>query len=123
MARWREFVAGHADDAIAPQEAPRLRAARILLADMDAVGAGGERQIRPVVEDEGDVGARANGEQARGGTKDDFVGDALEAELQARHVARLERRRQRALECDRLEGGRGHEIKPAGRKLAQSLLL
>ena len=64
-------VAGDADDAVRTQKAPRLGIGRVFLADMDAVAAGREREVGPVVHDEGDVARlrdRAQQHRPRGGS-------------------------------------------------------
>ncbi len=48
-------VAGDADDPLRPEDLPRLLVGGVLLPDMNAVASGLERQVGPVVHDEGDA--------------------------------------------------------------------
>ena len=84
-------IAGDADDAVGAEEPARLGIGRVLLADMDAVAAGGEREVGPVVHDEGDVARLRDRPQHVGGAADRVVVDILEAKLHAGDVAGIER--------------------------------
>ncbi len=63
----------------------------VLLADMDAVGAGLADEIGPVVQQEGDAAGLRDRAQRVGGAADRVVRDILQAKLQRRDVAGIER--------------------------------
>src|SRR5579883_137978 len=111
-------MAGHPDNAAQAQNASRLLIARILLADMDAVAAGGEREIGPIIHEEGDVALLGNRPQRIGRTTNRIVIGALETKLDARDVSRIKRLRKSVREGRGLEGRRCDEIKAGLRHAA-----
>jgi hypothetical protein len=50
-------VTGDADDAAETKKAPCFDIGSVLLPDMDAIAAGGKREIGPVVQQKGDAAA------------------------------------------------------------------
>ena len=102
-------VTGDTDDAVGPKGAPRLGVARVLLADVDAVGIGGEREVRTVVDQEGDVALTADVAQRIGRAQHGGVLDALQAQLHRGDIAGVEGARQHGREVRR-QRGRGQQV-------------
>ncbi len=80
-------AAGHADDAVGPQQPPRLGIGHVLLADMDAVATEFGGEIGPVVHDKGDIVRLRDRLQHRGRPANRVVVDILEPQLQAGDIA------------------------------------
>ena len=76
------LVCGAADDAVRTDDPASRRDRAVVLADVDAVGAGGEGRVGPVVDDEERAVLRAQGAGLRGGREDFLVGRRLVAELE-----------------------------------------
>jgi hypothetical protein len=106
-------VAGHADDGVGADDAPRLGVGRVGLADMDAVGAARRGDVGPIVDDEGDVARLAGRTEQVAGVAQRLVVEILEAELNAGDVIGVERFRERVAEARRFDLGRRDEIEPA----------
>ena len=87
-------MAGDADDRVGAEQRARLGVGRVLLPDMHAVAAGRERQIGPVVHQEGDAARLRDRPQHVGGAADRVVVDVLQPQLHAGDVAGIERRGQ-----------------------------
>ena len=86
---------------------------------MDAVAVELHREVGPVVHDEGDVALLADRPQRVGGADDGVVGDVLQAQLEGRDVAAVERGAQFVGKDRRmLHALRRDEIEPAMRRRA-----
>jgi hypothetical protein len=79
---------------------------------MDAVAPGLEREIRAVVHEEGDAAVLRDRAQRLGGAPDGVVIGALQAELNASDVARIECRGEQARKRRRLERRRRDQVEP-----------
>ena len=80
-------MAGDADDAPQSEHAPRLVIGCVLLPDVDAVAAGGERQVGPVVHHEQRIVLVAQRAQPPARRHDLLVGPLLLAKLDEIHPA------------------------------------
>ena len=105
-------VTGDADDGRWPEQPPRLGIAGILLAEMDAVAAGGFGEIGAVVHQKGDVVLLRHRHQRIRGAADRIVGGFLQAKLQAGDIAGVERQGKPVGEIRR-QFWRGNEIEAA----------
>ena len=106
-------VTGNADDAIRPQHSARLGGGSVLLADMHAVAAEHARQVRTVVENEGDIRALRHGHQDFHGARHLSVRHVLQPQLQRGDVARTQRALQHLRKPARLKLRRRDQIKAA----------
>jgi hypothetical protein len=77
----RRAVRREADDPVGADERSRLGDRRVALADVDAVGAGGDREVRAVVEDEQRSMLVARRAEPLGRAQDLVVARVLRAEL------------------------------------------
>jgi hypothetical protein len=114
------IVAGDPDDAVGADLAPRLGIGGVVLADMDAVGAGRGGDGGIVVDDEGDVAVLDDGAEAPGGAQEGGLVDVLQAKLDAGHDAADERGGELAgedlqIKLPRRQLVRRDQIEPAGR--------
>ena len=124
-------LASDADLPVGPDNAPRLGIAHVLLADMDAVAIELERQIGPVVHDEGDAALLADRPQRVGNAGDRAVVNAFEAQLEGRDIAAVQRGAQiggedrrmlDALRRDEIEAAGGRRGGDAGHTLGGSIV-
>jgi hypothetical protein len=81
---------------------------------MHAVGADRLGEVRPVVDDEGDVARVRERQQPFGGALHRIVGRVLQAKLQCGDVAGIEGAGERIGEGGRLEGRRRDQVEAAG---------
>ena len=79
---------------------------------MDAVAAGREREIGPVIHEEGDAAALRDGTEQLRRAANRVVVDILQAKLQAADIAGVERLFETLGESGRVERRRGDEIEP-----------
>ena len=79
---------------------------------MHAVGAAGDGDVGPVVDDEGRVALLADRPEHVAGAPQRIVVDVLEPELDARDVVGVERLREHVAERRRIELRRRDEIEP-----------
>ena len=109
-------AAGHADDAVRPEQTARLLIGRVLLADMHpvAVELGGE--VGAIVHDERDIARLGDRLQNAGGAPDRVVVDVLQPQLQAGDIAAGERLVEFLRELVGVEGGRRDQVKPGRRR-------
>src|SRR5579883_196718 len=111
-------MAGDPDDPAQPEDTARFLVARVFLADMDAVAAGGEREIRPIIHEKGDLAPLRHRPQRVGGAPDRIVIGILETKLDASDIAGIKRLRKPVREGRGLEGRWRDEIKAGLRHAA-----
>ncbi|MNR24894.1 hypothetical protein D3C85_1420070 [compost metagenome] len=99
-------MAGGADHGVRPHDAARLGDRRIVLTDMDAVAAGGFRQIGPVVQDHRHAVRLGDRRQPGHGGLDLLVRGVLEPDLQSRDRTRRQGLLQQAREGLQIGDGR-----------------
>ncbi len=104
-----------ADLALGPDDAARLGAGHVVLADMHAVAIELHREIGPVVHEEGDAALLADRAQRVGGAGDRRIIDVLQAELEGRDIAAVERGAQLVGEDRRMLDALGRDEIEAGR--------
>jgi hypothetical protein len=91
MARSRG-LAGHADLPLGTDDAARLGVRHVVLADMHAVAVELCCELGPVVHEEGHAALLADRAQGVGGARDGSVVHALQAQLEGRDIAAVQRR-------------------------------
>ena len=109
-------AAGHADNAVRPEQAARLLVGRVLLADMHPVAIEFGGEVGAIVHDERDIARLRDRLQDAGGAADRVVVHVLQAELQARDVAARERLVEFLRELVGVERGRRDQVKPGRRR-------
>ena len=96
-------VAGDAEGEFA-EDFARFGGGHIALADMGAIAAMGDGEVRAVVDEEGDIAGLHDGAQDVDGAADGFIVHLFQAELHRRDVTGVQRL------CHR--GGKGLQINP-----------
>ena len=108
-------LGGDADLAVGSDDAARLGVGHVVLADMHAVAIELHREVGPVVHEEGDAALLADRPQRVGGAGDRGVVDVLQAKLEGRDVAAVERGAQLVGEDRRMLDALGRDEIEAGR--------
>ncbi len=108
-------AAGHSDDAVGTEQAPRLGIGHVLFADMDAVAIELGGEVGAVVHDKGDAVLLRDRLQHGRGPPDYAVIDLLQAQLQARHIAAGQCRFEFRGEPIGIERRRRNQIEPGRR--------
>jgi hypothetical protein len=103
-------VAGDADDAVGPEEPPRLGIGRVLLAHMDAVAAGRRGEVGPVIEEKRDATLLGDRTEDIAGAPNRVVVDVLQTQLHRGDVAGVQRFREPVAECRGIERYRRDQI-------------
>jgi hypothetical protein len=92
MARSREALAGDADLALEADDTTGLGVGHVVLADMHAVAIERHGEVGPVVHDEGHAALLAERPQGVGSARDGRIVHALQAQLEGRDIAAIQRR-------------------------------
>lgn len=114
-------MTGDADDLVEAQNPARVLVGGVFLADMNAVGVQSQRQIGPVIDDEGHAALLRDGAEAAAHFEHLVVGHILQAQLQAGDVARVQSGDQGLFEFRQIgDGRRRNGVKPANGLIVHS---